>query len=54
MHLVALIVLEESGLNLGCRQTVSGNVDDIVDTAADLIVTIVITASTISGELDTC
>jgi hypothetical protein len=48
---VALTVLEKSGLNLSGGQTVSRNVDDIVDTATDPVVAVVITASTISGEL---
>lgn len=49
--LVALTVLEKSSLNLSGRQTMSRNVDDIVDTAADPVVALVITASTISSEL---
>lgn len=49
--LVELTVLEKSSLNLSGRQTMSRNVDDIVDTAADPVVALVITASTISSEL---
>jgi hypothetical protein len=44
-------VLQKSGLNLGGGQTVAGDVDDIVNTATDPVVTVVVTASTISGEL---
>jgi hypothetical protein len=44
-------VLEECGLNLGGGETVTRNVDNIVNTATDPVVTIVITSSTISGEL---
>lgn len=49
--MVALTVLEKSSLDLSGGQTVSRNVDDIVDTATDPVVAVVITASTISGEL---
>jgi hypothetical protein len=48
---MSLTVLEECGLNLGGGETVTRNVDNIVNTATDPVVTIVITSSTISGEL---
>lgn len=48
---VALTVLEKSSLDLSGGQTVSRNVDDIVDTTADPVVAVVVTPSTISGEL---
>lgn len=44
-------MLEEGGLNLSSRQTVARNVDDIVNTATNPVVTIVVTTSAISGEL---
>lgn len=44
-------VFQKSGLNLGGRQTVTGHVDDIVNTATDPVVSLVITAGTISREL---
>lgn len=46
-----LTVLEESCLNLSSRQTVARDVHNIVDTAADPVVTFVIATSAISGEL---
>lgn len=46
-----LTVLQESSLNLSCGQTVTRNVDDIVNTATDPVVTIVIATSTITSEL---
>lgn len=51
--MVVLTVLEKSSLDLSSGQTVSRNVDDIVDTATDPVVAIVIAASTISSELYT-
>jgi hypothetical protein len=48
---VGLTVLEKSGLDLSGGQTVSRNVDDIVNTTADPVIAVVVTASTISGEL---
>ena len=44
-------MLDERGLDLGGGQSVAGNVDNIVDTATDPVVALVVTASTISGEL---
>ena len=44
-------MFQKSGLNLGGRQTVTGHVDDIVNTATDPVVSLVITAGTISREL---
>jgi hypothetical protein len=46
------VVLNERGLDLGSGQTVTGDVDDIVDTSADPVVTVVVTSCSISGELD--
>jgi hypothetical protein len=45
-------VLEEGGFDLSSGQTVARDVDNIVDTATDPVVTIVIATSAISGELD--
>jgi hypothetical protein len=44
-------VLDERGLNLSCRQSVSGDVHDIINTSADPVVSLVVTSSTVSGEL---
>ena len=44
-------MLEESGFDLGGGQTVARHVDDIVNTAPNPVVTIVVTTSAISGEL---
>lgn len=49
--MVVLTVLEKSSLDLSSGQTVSRNVDDIVNTATDPVVAVVVTASTISSEL---
>lgn len=49
--MIALTVLEKSSLDLSGGQTMSRNVNDIVDTTADPVVAVVITTSTISGEL---
>lgn len=48
----ALTVLEEGGFDLSSGQTVARDVDNIVDTATDPVVTIVIATSAISGELE--
>ena len=45
------VVLDQRRLDLGRRQTVAADVDDVVDTAADPVEALVITASTVSGEL---
>lgn len=44
-------MLKESGLNLRSGQTVPRDVDNIVNAATDPVVTIVVTAGTISSEL---
>jgi len=44
-------VLNKGSFNLGRRETVSGHVDDVVDTAADPVVSFVVTASAVTGEL---
>lgn len=46
-------VLDEGCLNLSSRQSVSGDVHDIIDTTADPVVTLVVTTSTVSSELET-
>jgi hypothetical protein len=45
-------VLKKGSLNLSSGQTVTRNVDNVVNTATDPVVTIVIAASAISSELD--
>lgn len=47
----ALTVLEESSLNLSGRQTVARHVHNVVDTATDPVVAVVIATSAISREL---
>ena len=42
-------VLDERCLNLSSRQSVSRNVDDIVDTASDPVVAFVVTTSAVAG-----
>ena len=44
-------MLDERCLNLSSRQSVAGNVDNIIDTSPNPVVTLVITSSTISSEL---
>jgi hypothetical protein len=47
-----LTVLDESSLDLSSGQAVTGNVNNIVNTATDPVVTVLIATSAISGELD--
>jgi hypothetical protein len=44
-------MLDQSSLNLRSRETMAGHVDDIVDTTTDPVVSVVIAACTVSGEL---
>ena len=44
-------VLDERCLNLSSRQSVSRHVDDIVDTAPDPVVALVVTSGAVSSEL---
>lgn len=46
-------MFQESGLNLGGGQTVTRHVDDIINTTTDPVVSVVVTASTITGEIIT-
>jgi hypothetical protein len=48
-----LVVFKESGLDLSSRQTVSRDVDHVVDTTANPVVSVVVTASAISSEVVT-
>lgn len=45
-------MLNKGSLNLSSGQAVTRNVDNVVNTATDPVVTIVIATSAISGELD--
>lgn len=45
-------MLDESGLNLGSGQTVTADVDDVVNAASDPVESLVVTTSTITGELE--
>jgi hypothetical protein len=45
-------VFKKSGLDLSSRQTVSRDVDHVVDTTANPVVSVVVTASAISSELE--
>jgi hypothetical protein len=45
------VVLNQSSLNLGGRETVTADVDDIVDTASDPVESLMVTGSTITSEL---
>lgn len=45
-------MLNEGSLNLGGGQTVTTNVDDIIDTAADPVEALLVTGSTVTSELE--
>ena len=45
------LVLDEGGFDFGCGQTMAGNVHDVVDTAADPVVSLVISCCTVSSEV---
>lgn len=45
------IVLEERSLYLRCRETVTGNVDDIIDSAADPVVALGVAGGSVTCEL---
>jgi hypothetical protein len=45
------VVLNQSSLNLSGRETVTADVDDIIDTASDPVEALVVTSSTITSEL---
>jgi hypothetical protein len=45
------VVLDQSGLDLGSGQTVTGNVDNVIDTATDPVVALVVTGSTVASEV---
>jgi hypothetical protein len=49
-----LTMLDKSCLNLGSGQSVTRNVDNIIDTTSDPIVSFVVSASTIASELESC
>ncbi len=46
------VVLDEGGFDFGSGETVTANVDDIVDSASDPVVTLVITARAVPRELE--
>lgn len=45
-------MLQKGSLDLGSGQTVARDINNVVNTAANPVVTIVIATSAISGELD--
>jgi hypothetical protein len=45
------VVLDQSGLDLSSGQTVTGNVDNVVDTATDPVVALVVAGSTVASEV---
>lgn len=45
-------VLNESGLDLGGGETVTGDVDDVVDASADPVVAVMVTSGSVTSELD--
>ena len=47
------VVLDERGFDLGGGETVTGHVDDVVDTAPDPVITLVVACGTITSELST-
>lgn len=44
-------MLEKSSFNFGSRKSVTGNIDHVVDTSTDPVVSFVVTASSITSEL---
>jgi len=46
------VVLDEGGFDLGRGETVTADVDHIVDAAADPVVALVITSSSVTRELE--
>jgi hypothetical protein len=45
------VMLDKGGLNLGSRQTVTADVDDVVNSSSDPVETLVVSASAIASEL---
>ena len=45
------VMLNEGGFDLRGRQTVTADIDNVVDTAADPVETLVVTASTVTSKL---
>ena len=45
------VMLDQGSLNLGSGQAVTGNVDNVIDTAADPVVALVVTSSTVTSEV---
>ena len=45
------VVLDQGRLDLGRRQTVTADVDDVINAAADPVESLVVTTSTVAGEL---
>lgn len=46
------VVLNQSSLDLSGRETVTADVDDIIDTTSDPVEALVVTGSTITSELN--
>jgi len=46
------VVFDESGFNFGGRETVTRDIDDVVDTASDPVITFVIATCTVTSELE--
>jgi hypothetical protein len=46
-----LTVLEQSSFNLGSGKAVTRNVDNVVNTSTDPVVSVMVTAGTITSEL---
>jgi hypothetical protein len=45
------LILNQRSFDFGCGETVTGNVDDIIDTTSDPVVAFVVTSCSIAGEL---
>jgi len=45
------VVLNQGGFDFGGGETVAGDIDDVVDTASDPVVALVVTASSVTSEL---
>lgn len=51
---IELTVLEQGGFNFSSRETVARDVDNIVNTATDPVISVLVTASTVTSELQIC
>jgi hypothetical protein len=51
MDWFALTVFKEGSLNLSCGKTMAGNVDNVINTATDPVISVMVAASAVTGKL---